>query len=84
MKKETVRVYADINRRVDRWQSNNLYFGIVIGVLASNAVKMIFDGGGLYSNRVLQGLVGITIPIIEEMLFFFYSQKIPTRDLYFS
>ena len=46
MKKETVRVYADINRRVDRWQSNNLYFGIVIGVLASNAVKMIFDGGG--------------------------------------
>ena len=45
MKKETVRVYADINRRVDLWQSNNLYLGIVIGILASNAVKMILDGG---------------------------------------
>ena len=45
MKKETVRVYADINRRVDRWQSNNLNLGIVIGILASNAVKMILDGG---------------------------------------
>ena len=44
MKKETVRVYADINQRVDRWQSNNQYFGIAIGVLASNAVKMILDG----------------------------------------
>ncbi|HMR72463.1 MAG TPA: hypothetical protein PKD68_00440 [Candidatus Saccharibacteria bacterium] len=75
MKIGTVRVWSNIDKRCARQERVNLYFGIGIGVLATNWVRLVLAGDSLTL------LLGCTVLLLGVVYFAINYQMNNNQEL---